>query len=380
MAAREPKTLVVIGAGKLGGAVIDLLAARYPQHRYVIVSRDIARAQRRANLTRYVCSQWGRYPSVEGDATDLLDIDRTASLLSRHQPEIVFNATTPFPWWLIDAMGPEARRRVYEAGLGMWSALDCLLPMYLSMAMELLQPEAIYVNGCYPDMVNVFLANQAFAPRVGIGNMSNLVPGLRLAYAEELGVHPRELMIQLICHHFISLNAPTFGGCGGAPYHLTITYPGGCLRFADTDDTPFALLKARSERVRGLDGQGVTVSSAATVVASFLKGERRDHHAPGPLGLPGGYPIRILEDGNVALNLPDDTTRDTAIDINTRAQAFDGIDHLSPGRVSLTTETNDAFREVVGFELPPIDRANVLDVSREIVECLSRRYNLDLRL
>lgn len=377
---RESRTLMVFGIGKLGGPVIDVLAARYPHHRYVLISRSPDRAERRANLSRYVCAQWGLYPDISWDATDLLNVDRTASILERHQPDVVFNATTPFPWWAIDAM-PEAQHdQTYSAGLGMWCALDCALPMKLSEALADSRADTCYVNGCYPDMVNAFLKNVACPPVVGIGNMSNLIPGLTLAFARQIGAHPRDIHIQLVCHHYTSLNAPSVGGCAGAPYYLVVSHPGGQLTYAGPDDTPFELLKTHVSRTRGVDGQGVTVGSAATVLASLLNRRRRAHHAPGPLGLIGGYPILIDEDCGVSVDLPhglDDV--EAAEQINRRAQQFDGLAVVSPGQVKLTETTRSALAEIVGVQLPTVTSENVLDLASEIVTNLNRRYGLDLR-
>lgn len=376
----ERKTLVVFGAGKLGGAAVDVLATRYPQHKYVIVSRSSERAALRINLTRYICSQWGAYPDLQSDATDLLHPEMTAELLDRHRPDVVFNATTPFPWWLIDALPASMKALTYSAGLGMWCALDCVLPMMLSEALAKARVTATYVNGCYPDMVNSFLGGSAAAPMVGIGNMSNLVPGLTLAFAAALRVHPRDITIQLICHHFTSLNAPTVGGSGGAPYHLTVTHPEGRMSYTGTDDTPFAMLKSNYSRVRGLEGQGVTVGSATTVLASMLNNDRRRHHVPGPLGLVGGYPVVISPDKGIELDLPEGLTQSAAVQINTAAQQFDGLGQVLPGSVKLTEEANSALRQITGMELPTITPVNVFSVAQEIVSSLNARYALELRL
>ena len=116
----DSQTLMVFGIGELGGAVVDVLSANFPGHRYVFVSRSYERSALRANLTRYICSQWGQYPTVEHDATDLMDVDRTAALVARYKPDIVFNATTPFPWWAMDAfpqlLGGSRTRQVWGCG------------------------------------------------------------------------------------------------------------------------------------------------------------------------------------------------------------------------------------------------------------------------
>jgi len=239
---------------------------------------------------------------------------------------------------------------------------------------------SLFVNACYPDVVNAFLRDRRHGPLLGIGNFSNLVPGLTLAFAEELGERPDSLRIQLICNHYTGLNAPTVGGSAGTPYHLTVTYPGGRLAFDGPDDYPFAILKRRSSRIRGLEGQGVTVNSAATVLATLLNGDRRRHHVPGPFGLVGGYPVEIREDGTVELDLPPGIDQARAIEINVGGQEFDGIQDVGAGLVSLTDKAREALLRIVGFDQPSVTPQNVEEIARDIVERLNERFDFKLRL
>jgi hypothetical protein len=369
---------MVFGVGKLGGPVLDVMAANYPLHKFIIVSRNRKRSERRANLSRYLSAQWGVFPEVVGECTDLLNIDETARLIDKHNPDLVFNATTPFPWWKIADM-PEKESRLSErAGPGMWCALDCLLPMRVSESLAQGRSEAVFVNACYPDMTNAFLSEHARAPLLGVGNISNLVPGLQLAFAAELGMEPAKITIQLVGHHYVSWNAPSSGGCGEVPYHLTVTYPGGQLQFTGPDDTPFAVLRRRAARVRNIEGLGVTVGSAATVLGTLITGKERKHHCPGPNGMPGGYPVVISASGGVHLDLPAHLSKSDAAAINTDAQRFDGVEHVKAGRVEATDAGRAAFHEVTGIELPVITPDNALEVSQEAIASLNHRYKLGL--
>jgi hypothetical protein len=371
---------MVFGIGKLAGPVVDLLATRYPQHEYIFVARSTDRAALRANLTRYVSAQWNGYPLVTAAQADLMNVEATAALIARLQPDVVFNATTPFPWWAMDAFPPAMRSLTYAAGLGMWCALDCVLPFRLSEALARSGVAPVFVNGCYPDMVNTFLKDVAAPPLLGIGNMSNLVPGLRLAYAQILSTDPRDVVVRLVAHHFTSLNAPTAGACLDAPYYLSITYPDGELTFAEPDDTPFVELKRRASRVRGLEGQGVTVSSAATVLATLLMRSRRQHHVPGPSGLVGGYPVILTADDGLQLDLPPGLTVDRAVAVNRAAQRFDGLAHVQPGSVVLTEPTREALHAITGYEVPRVTFDNVEQVAVELSRRLNERYQFGLQL
>jgi hypothetical protein len=369
---------MVFGVGKLAGPVLDLLATTYPFHKFIFVSRDRERSERRANLSRYLSAQWGAFPDVIGERSDLLNVDETARLIDKHRPDLVFNATTPFPWWKISALPEKQSSLCEKAGPGMWCALDCLLPMRLSDSLAEARSNATYVNACYPDMTNVFLSGHANAPLLGVGNISNLVPGLQLAFAADLGLKASQLTIRIVGHHYVSWNAPSPRGCDDAPYHLTVTYPGGQLQFNGPDDTPFSVLRRRATRVRNLDGLGVTIGSAATVLGTLLAGRRRRHHCPGPRGMPGGYPVVVSASGTVGLDLPGGLTEAAAIALNTDAQRFDGVERVLAGRVESTVAARKAFREVIGIELPVVTSANALEISREAVVRLNDRYNLGL--
>lgn len=357
---------------------MDMLATRHPGHRFVVVGRERRRSQRRANLSRYVAAQWGCFPEVVGEETDLMDVDRTAELIDRYQPDVLFNATTPFPWWKLEDLPEGQRSLANEAGPGTWCALDCVLPMKLTEALALSCSRAVHVNGCYPDMTNAFLSGQPSAPTIGVGNISNLVPGLQLAFAEELRVTPSQVEIRLVGHHYISYNAPTDRGCPDAAYELSVSHPGGHVRFSGPDDTPFAMLRRHVSRVRNLEGLGVTIGSVATVLDELLGGESRLHHCPGAKGLPGGYPVRFSPTGEPIFDLPYGVDEPQARTANERAQPLDGVLRVEPGRVDPTPLAKTAYAEIVGTELPDVTQGSVVEISRDAVARLERRYRLGL--
>src|SRR5262245_56934672 len=120
MSTQPRKTVLIFGIGKLGGPLTDVLSMRYPQHLFVLVSRDKERSQKRANLSRYLALQWGLTPEVLGEEVNLHNIAHTAELIDNYQPDVVFNATTPFPWWKIDSLPEREKMLANSAGPGIW--------------------------------------------------------------------------------------------------------------------------------------------------------------------------------------------------------------------------------------------------------------------
>ncbi|HEV2561715.1 MAG TPA: hypothetical protein VGT78_06205 [Rhizomicrobium sp.] len=373
------RRLIILGLGVIGGQVLEQLVFRNPQLEFVVVARNREQLERRVNLSRYVFAQWDLYPKITFEQCDLVDVDRHIELLIRYEPEVVFNATTPFPWWKIERL-PSNRRDIAKlAGPGMWCALDGLLPFKISEALHGAQSRATFVNGCYPDAVNRFLSRRPCAPSVGIGNIANVVPGLKLAFAAEYQIHPADVQIRLVCHHYTSLNAPSPTLPNSCPYGLEIQIrERGKLLYFRNEDWPFKLFRDTLPRMRGLAGQSVTVSSASILLDAILNNRSRTLHAPGPNGLVGGYPIKIDKFGKIHLDLPENITETIATQINQEGQRLDGLEIVEPGLMRATSTAASAFREVIGFDLPDITFDNLEEISRCAVRQLNEQYDMDL--
>jgi hypothetical protein len=375
--AAPEKALMIVGAGVLGAQVLDQLALLHPQHRYVIVGRNLERVQTRVNLAKYVCANWGLAPSIAAASADIRDAGQFAELILRTKPDIVFNATTPFPWWKIDNLPPAEAALANSTGPGMWAPLDAVLPLCLSEAIAAAGVRSCFVNGCYPDAINPFLSAQAAPASIGVGNISNIIPGLKLAFGDQFGVPHADLRITLVCHHFTSLNAPVPEGAPAAPYYLRVDGGPRSMEYRDEGE-PFAFFRARFPRPRGIAGQAVTASSAASLLAALLNSVPTRLHAPGPLGLPGGYPVAIGADGSFEIDIGQTISLSEARGINERGQRLDGVELAAAGLLRATAEAAAAFRSIVGFDLPDVTTDVVRDLADEAVIQLNRRFGLGI--
>jgi hypothetical protein len=93
-------------------------------------------------------------------------------------------------------------------------------------------------------------------------------------------------------------------------------------------------------------------------------------HAPGPLGLVGGYPVRF-GDGGIAADLPTGLSLEAAIEINRRCQTYDGIaDVDARGTVHFTSEAAQILKAELGYDC----RELPLDACEERAEELARKF------
>ncbi|WP_298817988.1 hypothetical protein [uncultured Roseibium sp.] len=346
----QRKTLMVFGYGVLAGAVIDHLSNFGQALDIHVAGRDLESLRRRTNLSRYAAANFGNFPKIFEHKNDIYNVAATADLIHTLQPDVIFNATSPLPWWTLKELPPGLASRVDEASGGAWTPTDAVLPYKLAQALKLSGHVAVFVNGSYADVVNPALAAIGLAPNVGVGNVANAVPGLRYAIAECTGRPAGELDVRFVAHHFISYSMPTVGHTSGAPFHLHAAHDGQDIASEFDAGRVFELVATKFRRVKGLAGQAVTASSATHVLDAILNGGGTAGHAPGPMGLLGGYPVYLDEDG-ATLNLPEGLSAEEAEAINRKGQKWDGIEEIDAnGNVHFTQKCQDIMKSVFGFD------------------------------
>ena len=106
----------------------------------------------------------------------------------------------------------------------------------------------------------------------------------------------------------------------------------------------------------------ITAASALPVLGALLPGAGpRRFSAPGPQGLPGGYPVKIGQDG-VALDLPGSVSLDQAVAFNQRLGALDGVAGIgTDGAVRFTQAAEAAVRDLDPVLAEPLDPWNMAD-------------------
>ena len=367
----DRRTILIVGQGVLASAVLDLLAQSEARTRIVIAARNLDRLQWRVNLARYTALNLGCEPVIEASPIDLMDGARSAALIASVAPDIIFNATTLHSWWVITQLPSTAFQRLDRARGGVWTPMHLVLIRRLMQAVRAADFKGAVVNASYPDVTHAALAAEGLSPLVGIGNVANAVPGLRLAAAHLLQADVAEIDVRFFAHHFLSYRMPSSGTTDGAPYHLTVYRDGKEVALDEGDHREiFALVAGRFRRVKGLAGQSVTASSATAVLNALADGGDRVVHAPGPLGLVGGYPVRFGNDG-IAVDLPTGLSLEAAIAINRRCQTYDGIEDIdASGTVHFTPEAADVLKEELGYDC----RQLPLEACEARAEELARKF------
>ncbi len=344
------KPLMIIGLGDLGGYVLEFLA-RVP-NMAKIVTADINEewGVRKTNSALAGAFQFNLYPEIEFVQLDAFDVDRTAKLLREVQPGIIYNSMSLQSWWVITKLPPHAYKAIDEARFAPWYPMHFVPAHRLMQAVKKSGIQTHVVNAAFPDLVNPILKKIGLCPTVGIGNVDNLVCSLRIIASKMFKAPLRAVTVYLVAPHYISYYATRYGNTGGAPYYLKVFVD-------DRDVTPqidqtkiFAEVITVGRRPGGTQAHPVVASSVCRIILGILFDTHDLGHAPGPNGLPGGYPVKLNADG-VQVFMPQGITLEEAIRINNEGQIFDGVESITEeGSVILTDRSAGIIKKLLDFD------------------------------
>jgi hypothetical protein len=348
---------VVVGTGSLARSICYAVAAvgRRPA-RVTVLGRSAAAAAEVAYVAGARAALCGTPIEFGAAVADPFSTAAVEEVLRRERPGlVVVAASLQSPW---ERMGPATgwSALLERSGLGVTLPLQSAIAIDVATAVERALPAALLVNACLPDAVNPLLHALGLAVLCGIGNVALVAASLQAA----LGLADQR-RLQVLAHH-VHLHAPeepadeALAWCEGRPL-AGITA---------------MLAPQRAANRRELNQ--VTGTAAALVLDALLEGRDLLASLPGPLGLPGGYPVRV-RGGELTLRLPDGLGEAAAVEWNVRAARRTGVE-VADGRVVFS---GTARRELEvhlpeladGFRVERVDEARrlLLDLRDRLRRC-----------
>jgi hypothetical protein len=339
--------ILFVGLGDLGSQMFDLFVLRPKKgDQFLVGGRNQEYLRERTNWTAGAALQLGISIKVDSTYMDVWDIDRTAETISSFKPHVILSSMTVQPSGIISRLPEPFFKTLAQARGGPWLPTTLVLVYRLMQAVKQTGLEIIVLNGGTPDNSHAVLSQVGLAPTSGIGNIANIIPPAKQAIAAQLHQPVEQVHMLLFAHSYV-VQSLRKGNPGGAPLHLTAFINGEDV--TDQLDLPalFSTLPATLEHEYT---QLLTAASAAIVFDAVTTKSSAIVHAPGPIGLPGGYPLRADKRG-LEVVLPPGLTLEQAIRVNEDGMKFDGVERIdNDGTVYFTEKNMAILKETLGYE------------------------------
>lgn len=369
--------IVFIGLGRLGAKMLDECMRVPGHHHFLIGGRNKEALQKRANLSLFAALQLGHTPTIECIHLDLLHIEQTAEVIAHFRPDLIVCAATLQTSNAVPNLPESLAQQLALAPMGL------RLPLHLTLVYKLMQAVRLagmeettkVLNAIYPDVVHPVLAKVGLAPMTGLGDLANNIPALRLSVAQQLDVPFAQTEVQLVMARWVSYWMSR-KSILTAPFHFTAFVQGKeCTRQLNLGRL-FDALSTRLQRLGGEAGLLMTATSAALLFRALLSDRGEVVHAPGPNGLPGGYPVRVGSK-SVDVVLPPGLALEQALAINEAGLRLDGIDHIDEqGTVFFTEEATATYHRLLGYQCPYLPLSEAKERAEELLERYQAEANI----
>jgi hypothetical protein len=332
--------IAIVGTGSLARSLAySLSALNVAPSTTVILGRSAPLAAEIAYLANARACVSGNHASFTSQIINLEQIDTAVKVIERLRPQVLVNcASLQSPWEGFSA--PSAWTQLLsDGGFGVGLPLHFAIARCLAEAIRSGAAATLFINASYPDAVNPLLHALGLPVFCGIGNVATLSASLHAALKLPYGT------LKVLGHH-AHLRAPLRHEDEAKAWHADEPLSGvGSL-----------LAKQRSASPQALNA--VTAHAAATLLAKVLAREEVHTNLPGPLGLPGGYPVRIWE-SSIALDLPSAVTMRDAVAWQSQMAERDGLTINDKGVIGFGFKAREALSRYLP-ELPQCVEAKLL--------------------
>lgn len=346
--------VMIVGLGSVGAYLMDYLISKNdPAINIVVVGRDENKMLSKVNITRVAGLIRGVNKShIEIESgVDLNDIDAVQKAIEKHQPDFIVNSSRAYPGLKYGSIS-WANVRAY----GIWSPLAIRFTKNVMEACDKADTNAVVINTSYSDAVIPWLKSAGKAyPDFGSGNLNHLVPRMKFAVADMLGVEDYwNVDIMFAAGHFHDVCISKEGQTEGVELPLKIYYRG------EEKDLPhdkvFAACKILTpvDQTRNMMNASSNYQIITAVIDAIRTHENQKVFTPGFGGNIGGYPVQVgYKDGQLSAWIDESVFSFEEMNKADRASmALDGVEDVVDGKLIYTDALIEKAKKAFGKELP----------------------------
>ncbi|MBQ2558487.1 MAG: hypothetical protein II553_05705 [Lachnospiraceae bacterium] len=346
--------VMIVGLGSVGAYLLDyLLSMNDPSLGIVVVGRDSAKMQTKVNIARVAGLIRGVNKSkieVEGDV-NLEDIDSIERAIAKHKPDFIVNSSRAYPGLKYGSIS-WSNVRAY----GIWSPLAIRFTKNVMEACERAAADAVVINTSYSDAVIPWLKSAGKAyPDFGSGNLNHLVPRMKFAVAQMLGVEDFwNVDVMFAAGHFHDVCISKEGQTEGVELPLKIYYKGEEKELSHEAIFAACKIPMPVDQTRNMMNASSNYQIIASVISAIRTGENQRVFTPGFAGELGGYPVTVgYMDGALDARIDESVfSYEVMNKANRASMALDGVEDVTDGTLIYTDGLIAKAQKAFGVTLP----------------------------
>ena len=359
------KTVMIFGLGDLGGWVLEFLVRQHGISKIITCDPRADYGELKAISAQVGAGHMGFPGNVKFEKADVFNIDRTAELITKYNPDFIYAAMTQMSWWVPSLLPHEVHEEILKAA-------GPLVPTHVTLVSKLMKAvkktglKMPVLNHSWPDLTNPILTRNGLGPMVGAGNLDLIVAEIKRKVSLAINVPIPQIKVFFFGEHVLNMRDVRLG----IPYYCKIM----------VDDKDITNKFDIDEMINGVFYrkcppsvqtswliQNVVATSAVRVILGILNDTGELTHAPGPNGLIGGYPIRLRASG-VEVVLPEGLTLKEAQKINIEGCKFEGVEEMKEdGTLVFTEEGRRVMKDLFGMNQTELRFEDMEERSKEIL-------------
>lgn len=345
--------IMIIGLGSVGNYLLDYLMSAGDENMEIyVVGRNEDKMRMDVNIVRVASLIRGQNRTqvrIVG-GVDLNDVATISGAIGEHKPDIIVNSSRAYSGLKYGSISWKNVR-----AYGIWTPLAIKYTKNIMEACEQAGSDAIVINTSYSDAVIPWLKSAGKAyPDFGSGNINHLVPRIRFAVAEKMGISDYwNIDVTFATAHFHDVVISKEGHTEGVDMLISIQYDGKELPVDLKEIFSMCAISMPVDAKRNMMNASSNYDIIKTVLSCVRDKTRGKLHCPGVYGEIGGYPVILDGTGEkICAHICEDYfTLDEMRKKNRESIYLDGVEDVRDGVLVYTDELLEKVKKVFGVDL-----------------------------
>ena len=347
-------TIMIIGLGSVGTYLLDFLVSKNdPAIKLVVIGRNAEKMQSDVNIVRVagLIREVNKSQIIVESGVDLNDIDSIEKAISKYDPDFIVNSSRAYPGLKYGSISWNNVR-----AYGIWTPLSIKFTKNIMEACDKADTNAVVINTSYSDAVIPWLKSAGKAyPDFGSGNLNHLIPRMKFAVADMLGVDDFwNVDFNFAAAHFHDVCISKEGQTEGVELPLKVYYKGEEKDLPHDDIFKACSISMPVDQKRNMMNASSNYRIISAVIDAIRTGEDQKVFSPGVFGNIGGYPVIFgYKDDEISSWIDESVFSFEEMDkANRESLALDGVEDIKDATLIYTDDLIRKVKEAFGEDLP----------------------------